>query len=166
MFRNEMLAFARGKGGMEIGNLNSILDDALELAQHRLKHIEIEKRYGQIPSISFFQTGVKHIFLNMIVNAAEAMYRKGGKITIATYVDGNHVVASITDTGEGMESDKLDKIFEGKSTKHGGRAIGALFCKSIIDKHNGSISYESEKGVGTMVFVKLPLIQGVQLVTE
>jgi hypothetical protein len=143
-FRTDMLAFARGREKMVEGNLNTTLDEAIEHIHKRLRHATLEKNYNHIPLIPYSEVGMKHLFINILTNAAESVCNKDGTIVISTYEENNYVVISISDNGKGMDSDHLDNIFEGKSTKHDGGGIGARFCKYLIEKHNGPIFQESQ----------------------
>jgi signal transduction histidine kinase len=158
-FRREMLSFARGEGRMVAGDLNAAVEEAIELVHTRLKYLEVEIKYGSLPAVRFSQAGIKHIFANILTNASESIRDEKGRISVSTYEEEGFAVVSISDNGEGMENEQLDKILEGKSTKHEGKGIGTQFCRYLIDKHNGEISYQSRRGEGTKVYVRLPISQ-------
>ncbi len=101
-------------------------------------------------------TLMKHVFLNLIHNAADAMQSRGEiKLTLAEMTG----VAAITvaDTGPGIPSDKLEKLFQPFfTTKSNGTGLGLPICRKILEAHGGSIGISSEIGSGTTVTVHLP----------
>lgn len=159
LYRDEMLAFARGDAKKTMGNLNSTIEEALELAGPKLKHVEVQKKYGDLPDFEYYKTEIKQVVVNLLKNAAEAMGPGDGEITILTYREDTEVVVRISDNSEGMDADQLKNIFSGMSTKRPGSGLGVSFCKYVIERHNGSILYESTKDEGTTVCFKLPIFE-------
>jgi signal transduction histidine kinase len=157
-FKSEMLDFARGGATRSVGNINLTMDNALKLVQHTLKQVTVRKEYGDIHPMLYFTTEMKHVFANLLKNAGEAIRSEGGVITVRTCMGEDQVVVSISDNGEGMGAEQLDSIFSGRSTRLMGHGIGTQFCRYIVEKHGGSISYVSEKGVGTTVSVRIPQV--------
>ncbi len=83
---------------------------------------------------------------------------KGGEITITSRVKGANAEISITDTGEGMSPDVVDKIFEPYfTTKAKGTGLGLAICQGIIHDHGGVILVDSTPGQGTTFTIQLPL---------
>jgi signal transduction histidine kinase len=155
--RNEMLAFARGDAKKLPGNMNSTMDEALVFLSGKLESVSIEKKYGSIPAHRYYITEMKHVFLNLIKNAVEALEGKEGRLVISTLAEGGFIHVSISDNGIGMTPEQLERVFAGKTTKAGGSGLGLPFCKYVVGKHDGIISFESRKGQGTTAHIWLPL---------
>jgi signal transduction histidine kinase len=133
-------------------SINDILDSSLELARDRieLNHIRVEKNYDpHICPISVDVAKIKIAFLNIIVNAIEAM-KENGILQISTFYNNNLCTVKITDNGKGMTKSEMDRLFEPYfTTKEKGNGLGLANSQNIILGHNGSISAESEPGIGT-----------------
>jgi len=140
-------------------SINKILDETLEMAADRieLKHIKVVKKYSEkICGIAVDKEKIKIAFLNIIVNAIEAMEKDNGIIQVRTSVQRNKCVVEIEDNGEGMDDDTMQKIFEPYFTnKTKGNGLGLTNTQNIILSHNGKISAKSKKGVGTIFTVVL-----------
>ncbi len=138
--------------------LNSCLSDARDRIM--LEHIHVVKNYdAEIGNISVDEEKVKIAFLNLIVNAIEAMHT-GGTLTLATCVDKNKCVVTISDTGKGLTKDQLGRLFEPFfTTKPKGNGLGLANTQNIIISHNGVIKAESEEGKGTTFTITFDLEQ-------
>jgi signal transduction histidine kinase len=100
---------------------------------------------------------VKQLILNLFINATQAM-PSGGELIIRTRMLGRNALIEITDTGCGIEPEKIDKIFDAYYTsKPGGSGLGLPTARKIAQAHNGSISVNSQTGRGTSFTVSLPL---------
>jgi signal transduction histidine kinase len=135
------------------------IDSTLILLQHKLKHkAEVIKDYGDIPEITCFPNQLNQVFLNMLVNAVQAI-KERGTITIKTRADRQHVYVSFADTGAGIPKHNLEKIFNPGFTTKGvgvGTGLGLSISYNIIQKHKGEIKVESEVGKGTTFTLVLP----------
>jgi len=107
---------------------------------------------------------INQVVLNLVVNAAHAISAAGadrGTVTVSTRVDGEHVVISVADTGTGMPPEVAERVFEPFfTTKEVGKGTGqglALCWSLVVDRHGGTISLESEPGVGTTFHIRLPI---------
>lgn len=133
-------------------SINDLLDESLELAADRisLKHIKILKNYDlNICKVKIDKEKIKIVFLNLVVNAIEAM-EESGLLTLTTKPENKKCVVSIKDNGKGMDKEQMGRLFEPYfSTKKDGNGLGLANAQNIILNHEGSISAESEKGVGT-----------------
>ena len=110
-----------------------------------------------LPDISVDETLMKRLFTNLILNAVQAM-PDGGSLSIRGSLQGDDVVISVEDTGVGIREENLDEIFKPLFTsKAKGTGFGLPVCKRIVDAHGGTISVESEEGVGSTFTVKLPV---------
>jgi len=139
-------------------SINKILNDALELAKDRieLNRIKVEKSYDMnICNISVDSEKVKIAFLNLIVNAIEAMEPDKGILKIITREEDDKCVVEITDNGSGMEEEELNKLFEPYfTTKTNGNGLGLTNTQNIILNHKGSVSVTSKTGTGTTFVIK------------
>ncbi len=133
-------------------SINEILDAAVELAKDRieLNHIKVIKNYDEtICPISVDIEKIKIAFLNIIVNAVEAMNEHGILKLITQNKEGRCEV-KITDNGKGMKKTEVDRLFEPYfTTKQKGNGLGLANSQNIILGHKGNITAESEYGKGT-----------------
>jgi signal transduction histidine kinase len=146
----------------EAVSVNHLLEDALQLAEDRLKlnDIKIVKKYNKdICSISVDKEKIKIAFLNIIVNAIEAMEPGKGILTISTYDQNNKCIVEIDDNGCGMDSETLNKLFEPYySKKAKGTGLGLTNTENIILSHKGTIHVESEPGKGTRFIITFDFV--------
>ncbi|MDD5011069.1 MAG: ATP-binding protein [Phycisphaerae bacterium] len=100
---------------------------------------------------------LKQVLLNLFINAQQAM-PDGGDLMVRTQKNGRNAVIIVSDTGKGIEPEKLDKIFDAYySTKPGGSGLGLSTSRKIIDAHNGSIRVDSVPQKGSSFTIQLPL---------
>jgi two-component system NtrC family sensor kinase len=141
-------------------NLNEALGTTINIAWNELKYIAtLERDFGQIPDLICFPHQLNQVFLNLLVNAAQAL-EKPGTITVRTWCDGDNVFVSVADTGKGMTAEVVQKVFEPFfTTKEAGKGtgLGLSISSDIVRKHGGEISVKSEIGVGTTFTVRLPV---------
>jgi signal transduction histidine kinase len=137
-------------------SINDILDKSLEFALDRieLKKIKIVKNYDpDICPILVNNEKIYIAFLNIIVNAIEAMQEKG-TLLLSTENTKNRCVAKITDNGKGMSKADVGRLFEPYfTTKENGHGLGLTNTQNIILSHKASISAVSEPGKGTTFIV-------------
>ncbi len=147
-------------------NLNEGLDSALMIAQNTLKHkAEVVKKYGDIPPVKCAPSQINQVFLNMLVNAAQAI-EEWGTITLTTVAKRNHVEVTIEDDGQGIPEDVLPNIFNPFYTTKDvgeGTGLGLAISYQIIEQHGGEISVESTIGQGTRFTISLPLVSDVEV---
>lgn len=133
-------------------SINKIIDETLELANDRieLSHIKVVKNYDEnICPLSLDIEKIKIAFLNIIVNAVEAMDEKG-ILEITTKNQNGKCVVKISDNGIGMKKEDSDRLFEPYfTTKEKGNGLGLANSHNIIISHKGSISAETVYGKGT-----------------
>lgn len=141
-------------------NIHEGLDNTLTLIHHKIKNrIQVVKDYRPIPEIDCYPNQLNQVFMNILVNAADAIPDKG-TITISTYVENDQVVVKISDDGKGIAPEHLDKIFSPGFTTKGvgvGTGLGLSISYNIIQKHHGKITVESEVGKGTTFTIYLPV---------
>jgi len=99
---------------------------------------------------------MEQVFLNLFVNAAQAMDRRG-EIAVATRTDGEAVRVVVRDSGPGIPRDKIDQIFKPFfTTRSHGTGLGLAICKKIVEAHGGRIEVETSPGEGARFTVMLP----------
>ncbi len=141
-------------------DLNDCLDKTLSIAWNEIKYkAQVEKDYSALPLVSCFPQQLNQVFLNLLINAAQAI-EDHGVICISTQDLGDWVEITITDNGVGIPPENLEKIFEPFYTtkKVGeGTGLGMSISYEIIQKHGGDIQVASEVGQGTTFSITLPL---------
>lgn len=141
-------------------DFNAMLDKVINVAWNELKYkADVIKDYGALPPLSCFPGRLGQVFLNLLVNAAQAMTDKG-EIRIRTAVDGGDLVAEVSDTGCGIAPEILGKIFDPFfTTKPVGRGtgLGLHIAYTIVETHQGHLGVTSVVGRGTTFTVRLPL---------
>ena len=140
-------------------SVNKILDDALALAKDRvaLQELSVQKNYSPgICDIAVDVEKIKIAFLNIIVNAIEAMEPGKGVLTLETRSDKGRCAVIISDNGSGMDKETVSKLFEPYFTsKEKGNGLGLTNTQNIILNHKGTIKVESEPGKGTSFIITL-----------
>ena len=169
-----LLEFARQtEPKMEPTDINRAITDGLFfLVNQALFHnIHIVKKLDAfLPFVRGNASQLKQVFMNIIVNAAEAM-RGGGTLTITTFcaTDQKTVLVEFTDTGEGIPPENLTRIFDPFfTTKEVGKGTGLGLATSygIVEDHGGKISVKSQAGEGTTFTIELPVHHETQAILE
>ena len=141
-------------------NLHEGLDSAVELCEHQLKsNISIEKAFGEVPPILCFPGELNQIFMNLLLNAIQAIETQG-TIRIETSSEENNAYVKISDTGVGIPDDEVNKIFDPGFTTKGvgvGLGLGLSISYDIAQKHRGEITVESEVGKGSTFTLRVPV---------
>jgi two-component system, NtrC family, sensor kinase len=145
-------------------DLNEALLATLTVARSQVKYVaEVTVDLGELPPVVCNVGDLNQVFLNMILNAADAIEEKGehGRIDVRSRAVDDSVVISIADTGTGMPEETQLRIFEPFfTTKEVGRGTGqglALARAVVQDKHGGSITLSSKVGAGTTFTIRLPV---------
>ena len=143
--------------------VNSLLDETLEEAGDRiaLNKVTLRKKYTKSAcNVSVDKVKIKIAFLNIIINAIEAMDEGEEKIlTVETRTDSKKCKIIISDNGIGMDNESVGRLFEAYFTnKPKGNGLGLTNTQNIILNHNGEISVESVKGAGTSFTITLDCI--------
>lgn len=142
--------------------LNSVIDDVLSLAGHQaeMNRVEIERKEdSQLPAVMADAGQLRQVFVNLAVNAIQAM-PEGGKLFITSAFDDNYISIGFRDTGKGIDSENMDKIFTPFFTTKqevSGVGLGLAVSYGIIERHNGNIEVQSEPGKGSTFTVHLPV---------
>ncbi|MDD3236963.1 MAG: GAF domain-containing sensor histidine kinase [Candidatus Gastranaerophilales bacterium] len=147
---------------LQEANINQELDLTLQLLTHETKNkVDIIKNYGPIPKINCYVNMLNQVFMNLIVNACQSITEKKvkGTITITTSFDNGNLKVSFKDTGTGISKKAQAKIFStGFTTKRKGigTGLGLAISEKIIQKHKGSISFNSKEGEGSEFIIVIP----------
>ena len=143
-------------------NVNEGVQATLLIAKSSLRKIDIEKRLGDIPSITCSPSQVNQVLLNLVTNSAQAMDKPRGRIIVSTRIAGPAEVAiEVEDNGKGIPPEALPKIFDPFfTTKEVGKGtgLGLSIAYKIVSQHGGRIDVRSTVGVGTTVTVTLPVV--------
>ena len=153
---------------MVAADLNRAIQTTLVISRNEYKYVaEVDAQFGELPLVNCHLGEINQVVLNLIVNAAHAMADvvKGGtnlgRLTVRTRLDGNEVEIAIGDTGTGIPAEARDKIFEPfYTTKEVGKGTGqglAIARNVIVNKHGGTLHFETECGKGTTFFIRLPI---------
>jgi len=141
-------------------NLTEELEQTLVLAgQVHAKNITIIRDYQPLPPIMADSEQLKQVFLNLLINAAQAIGEKGGTIRVATrhLPEWRQVVLAVADTGCGISPEHLDRLFDPFfTTKEKGTGLGLAIAHQIVRLHGGAIGVESEPGCGAVFSIYLP----------
>jgi two-component system NtrC family sensor kinase len=137
------------------------LESTLTIVQHQLRgRIELKKNYGKIPMVECYPNQLNQVFMNLIVNAAQAIPDRG-TITIETSRQGDSVRIAISDDGVGIPPENIAKVFDPGFTTKGvgvGTGLGLSICYKIIEQHQGKIAVESGDHRTTFT-IELPIAQ-------
>jgi signal transduction histidine kinase len=149
-------------------DLNRALESTLIVARNELKYIaDVETSFADLPPAICHLGDLNQVFLNLLVNAAHALEEVvkstgcKGKIGVSTQLDGDWVQIAISDTGVGIPEEARQRIFEPFfTTKEVGKGTGqglVLARTIVVEKHGGTLTFDSELGRGTTFYIRLPL---------
>jgi signal transduction histidine kinase len=140
-------------------DLNEIASDALRLVRHEYRgRIEVETDLGELPAVECQPHRIGQVFLNLLLNAGQAIEGQG-RVTVRSRSEHGFVHFWFADTGAGIPAENRECIFSsGFTTKPpgAGTGLGLAISKEIVEKHGGSIDFESAPGAGTTFHVRLP----------
>ncbi len=149
-------------------DINAAIQTTLTVVRNEYKYVaEVETEFGDLPLVSCHGGDMNQVFLNLIVNAAHAIetVQQGGeslgRIRIQTWCEDGLAVIAISDTGCGIPEPIQHRIFDPFfTTKEVGRGTGqglSLVRAIVVDKHAGSLNFDTEAGRGTTFFVRIPI---------
>jgi signal transduction histidine kinase len=153
---------SRSLATVDIGRL---LEGAIDVAARTHRDLlDVETRLGALPPITCFRDDLSQVFINIIVNATQAMEEhpeRRGKLVIESRIDGPDVVVTIADNAGGIPEAARENVFEAFfTTKDVGKGTGqglAISRSIIVDRHGGTLTFETETGVGTIFSIRLPI---------
>ncbi|MCL6638859.1 MAG: two-component sensor histidine kinase [Firmicutes bacterium] len=157
----ELLDFGRpGTPDIQQMSVNSLLQGVLTFTEPMLRQQKIKlvkKLAAQLVPVEVDGERIKQVFVNLILNAVQAM-PEGGELTIRTMKDGGYVKVEFADTGEGIAEEDLPSIFDPfYTTKDAGTGLGLSISHQIVKAHGGFIDVASVKSEGTVFTVNLPV---------
>jgi two-component system NtrC family sensor kinase len=159
-----LLDFARQrKPDKKEWDIHILIDNTLTLVEKQapFQNIKIDKQFKSgIPLLFVDGDQIQQVFMNILLNAADAMAGNGGTLTIKTDLKDKMAEISFTDTGCGMAKEHLSKLFAPFfTTKETGKGtgLGLAISYGIIQSHNGDIEVESQVGKGSTFRIKLPV---------
>lgn len=140
-------------------NLEAGLDSTLNVVWSALKDkVEVQKEYGAIPEIECIPSQINQVFMNLLINAGQAIEGRG-VVTLRTGYDSTHIWVDVQDTGGGIPPENLDRIFDPFFTTKPvgtGTGLGLSIAYGIVSRHGGRIEVNSEPGKGATFRVLLP----------
>jgi two-component system NtrC family sensor kinase len=141
-------------------DLHEGLETSLELLQYRIgSRTSVVRDYGELPEIVCRPDALNQVFMNILLNAVQAV-GGAGEIRIATRLEGGDALVEISDDGPGISRDDRSKIFDlGFTTRgeRGGTGIGLALSQRIVQEHGGTIEVDSEPGSGSSFAVRIPV---------
>jgi two-component system NtrC family sensor kinase len=142
-------------------DINQILESTLSIVWNEIKYkVDVEKEYQASSKIWVDPTELSQVFLNILINAAQAIKGKG-TITLSTWEDEKNIFVKISDNGCGIPSEILPKIFDPFfTTRKKGTGLGLSVSYNIIKKYQGEIEVESKVGKGASFTIQLPKTNG------
>jgi PAS domain S-box-containing protein len=147
----------------QLANLHDGIDSTLNIVNNEIKYrADVVKQYGPLPPVECLPSQLNQVFMNLLVNAAQAMGEQRGTITIRTGVQDETGWLEFADNGHGISKDHLSRIFDPFFTTKPvgkGTGLGLSLSYGIVQKHRGQISVQSEPGKGTVFRIELPLTQ-------
>ena len=142
-------------------NVNEGVIATLIIAKPQLRNVAVEKRFGEIPSITCSPSQVNQVLLNLVTNAAQALDKPQKAIVVTTRREGDDAIAvEVADNGKGIAPEALPKIFDPfYTTKEVGKGtgLGLSIAYKIVSEHGGRIDVKSQPGKGTVFTVVLPI---------
>ena len=145
-----------------IEDINAALDGTINIVWNEIKYkAELVKEFGELPLTRCNISHLSQVFMNLLVNAAQAI-EKWGKVTVKTWVQGEDIYVSITDTGSGIPVENQKMIFEPFfTTKAAGKGtgLGLSISYDIVNMHSGDITVESEVGKGSTFTIRIPIVK-------
>jgi len=162
-----MRSFAHPDGGQKtLADLNEAVRNTLVVGANELKYVaEVETSFGDLPLIACHLGDLNQVILNLLVNAAHAIADvvgetgDKGRIRVSTYREDQGIVIAIADSGTGIPEAIRQRIFDPFfTTKEVGRGTGQglSISRSVVERHGGTLTFETAMGRGTTFFLRLP----------
>ncbi len=160
-----LLEFSRqSKGNTEAVDLNKVLQATLSLVGKQALFFNINvvcELQPELPPVVADRSQFQQVFMNILMNAVQAMHERGTITIVTRYnTDGDSVEVSISDTGQGIPPEQIDRIFDPffttKESGHG-TGLGLSIAYGIVTTHGGSIAVQSEIGKGTTFTIRMPV---------
>lgn len=150
------------EAGWQQASLEQGIDSTLNVVANEIKYkAEVVKQYAGLPDVECMPSQLNQVFMNLLVNAAQAIDKKG-TITVRTGKSGDEVWVEVEDTGKGIPAEHLNRIFDPFFTTKPigkGTGLGLSLSYGIVQKHHGRIEVTSEVGKGSRFRIWLPVHQ-------
>ena len=144
-------------------NVKAVMESSLRMAWNEVRHrARLIKNYGNVPDVDANDARLGQVFLNLIVNAAQAIPEgsaEANEIRLTTRLEGKRVVIEVADTGPGIPPEIINRVFDAFFTTKGvgvGSGLGLAICHRIVTDIGGELTVRSEVGAGTTFRVSLP----------
>src|SRR5687768_5305987 len=144
-------------------NVKAVMESSLRMAWNEVRHrARLVKNYGNVPDVDANEARLGQVFLNLIVNAAQAIPEgsaEDNEIRLITRLEGRRVVIEVSDTGPGIPPEIINRVFDAFFTTKGvgvGTGLGLAICHRIVTDIGGELTVRSEVGAGTVFRVSLP----------
>lgn len=141
-------------------DINDCIESTVNIAWNELKYkVDLRKQYGKLPLTKCYPQQLNQVFMNLLVNAVQAIEDQG-TIAIKTWCEDGSIYATVTDTGSGILPEHLERIFEPFfTTKEVGKGtgLGLSITYDIVKKHGGEITVQNRPGKGTTFSVHIPV---------
>ncbi len=172
-----MKLFAHPRKELCSVDLNEAISSTLTIARNEYKYVaELETDFAELPPVWCYPGELNQVVLNLVTNAGHAIAdavagtEQHGRITVTTRCDGDQAVIAIADTGTGIPPAIRSRIFEPFfTTKAPGKGTGQGLCHArsvIVDKHHGSLTFDTEVGAGTTFTIRIPIATADALAPE
>ncbi len=144
-------------------DLNDCIESTVNIVWNELKYkVQVHKDYGEIPLTKCYAQQLNQVFMNLLVNAAQAIEEQG-EIHIRTWSENGSILVSISDTGCGIPEEVRNRIFDPFFTTKDvgkGTGLGLSISYDIVKNHQGEITVDSEVGKGTTFTIQIPVVEG------
>ncbi len=144
--------------------VNDVVESAVNMAFNEIRYrARLVKDFSEVPDLVGNEGKLAQVFLNLLVNATQAIEEgdvEHNEIRLSTRVEGEYIVAEISDTGKGIAAEDLPHLFEPFFTTKDvgfGMGLGLSICHNIVNESGGDIEVDSEEGRGTRFIVRLPV---------
>ena len=162
---NSLLNFSRtSPAEFDDVDLNRIVVETISLVSHQLERARVQVHLNLMPRLPVIKGNagkLQQVFLNLVLNARDAM-DAGGTLTISSSADNDSARIEVTDTGQGISSENLSRIYDPFFTTkmaRKGTGLGLSVTYGIVREHGGSIEVQSEPGAGTLFHLEFPFAQ-------
>ena len=141
--------------------MNGIIDELFTLLRCEADRYSIAMQTelcAELPRITADRVQLQQVFMNLMLNAIEAMKESGGELTVRSQREDSQLLFSVGDTGVGLPTEKVDQIFSAFfTTKPQGSGMGLAICRSIVESHGGRLWASANDGRGATFHFSLPI---------
>jgi signal transduction histidine kinase len=142
-------------------NINQILESSMEIVKYdeKLKHLEVVKKLSDdLPPVFVDENYLSQVFINLILNAADAIKFEEGSIIVESMLENHSVIVHFSDTGTGIPPEDLGKVFDPFfTTKEKGSGLGLSTSYEVVKRFDGELKVESQENVGSIFSIILPV---------